>query len=74
MLRRFELDPGFRRGDEEEMRGSSPRMTCFSIVIPANASDPASYAETPKLDPDFRQGEEENKGRPERSSLTTFLI
>ena len=64
MLRRFELDPGFRRGDEEEMRGSSPRMTCFSIVI----------AETPKLDPDFRQGEEENKGRPERSSLTTFLI
>jgi hypothetical protein len=33
-------------------------QTCFSIVIPANASDPASCAETPKLDPDFRQGDE----------------
>ena len=31
----------------------------FPVVIPANASDPASYAETPKLDPDFRQGDEE---------------
>jgi hypothetical protein len=93
----MKLDPDLRQGDEEEMRGSSPRMTCYenrhdrimirqssftrqmrgsisllplwekvarcvpaasrmrgglplsrshlpSIVIPANASDPASCA------------------------------
>jgi hypothetical protein len=28
------------------------------IVIPANASDPASYLERSKLDPDFRRGDD----------------
>jgi hypothetical protein len=32
-LRRSKLDPDFRQGDEEEMRGSSPRMTCYKTVM-----------------------------------------
>ena len=38
------------------MRGSSPRMRWFSIVIPANAGIQLHRA---KRDPDFRQGDEE---------------
>jgi hypothetical protein len=40
------------------MRGASPRMTCLSIVIPAKAGIQLHRS---KLDPDFRQGDEENR-------------
>ena len=33
-------------------------MTCFSIVIPANASDPAHALRRFELDPGFRRGDE----------------
>jgi hypothetical protein len=40
-------------------------MTYFSIVIPAKAGIQLYRS---KLDPDFRQGDEENKERRERFS------
>ena len=44
---------------QRQIRGSSPRMTCPSIVIPAKAEIQLHTLRCSKLDPDFRQGDEE---------------
>jgi len=53
------LDPAISR--QRQMRGFS-RMTASNFVIPAKAGIQL-HVRPSKLDPDFRQGDEENKER-----------